>query len=129
MESEDKLKKLDERYLRIALIWAEKSYCQRRKVGALVVKDENQVTRPYVLHAEANAITKLARSHNNSDEATLYVTASPCIECAKLIIQSGIKRVVYGEKYRLDDGIQLLERAGIEVEFLNMNEIILKENN
>ena len=150
MESEDKLKKLDERYLRMALIWAENSYCQRRKVGALVVKDEmiisdgfngtpsgfenvcedeNQVTRPYVLHAEANAITKLARSHNNSDEATLYVTASPCIECAKLIIQSGIKRVVYGEKYRLDDGIQLLERAGIEVEFLNMNEIILKENN
>lgn len=150
MESEDKLKKLDERYLCMALIWAENSYCQRRKVGALVVKDkmiisdgfngtpsgfenvcedENQVTRPYVLHAEANAITKLARSHNNSDEATLYVTASPCIECAKLIIQSGIKRVVYGEKYRLDDGIQLLERAGIEVEFLNMNEIILKENN
>ena len=150
MESEDKLKKLDERYLRMALIWAENSYCQRRKVGALVVKDkmiisdgfngtpsgfenvcedENQVTRPYVLHAEANAITKLARSHNNSDEATLYVTASPCIECAKLIIQSGIKRVVYGEKYRLDDGIKLLERAGIEVEFLNMNEIILKENN
>ena len=150
MESEDKLKKLDERYLRMALIWAENSYCKRRKVGALVVKDEmiisdgfngtpsgfenvcedeNQVTRPYVLHAEANAITKLARSHNNSDEATLYVTASPCIECAKLIIQSGIKRVVYGEKYRLDDGIQLLERAGIEVEFLNMNEIILKENN
>ena len=150
MESEDKLKKLDERYLRMAHIWAENSYCKRRQVGALVVKDkmiisdgfngtpsgfenvcedENQVTRPYVLHAEANAITKLARSHNNSDEATLYVTASPCIECAKLIIQSGIKRVVYGEKYRLDDGIQLLERAGIEVEFLNMNEIILKENN
>ena len=150
MESEDKLKKLDERYLRMALIWAENSYCQRRKVGALVVKDkmiisdgfngtpsgfenvcedENQVTRPYVLHAEANAISKLARTHNNSDEASLYVTASPCIECAKLIIQSGIKRVVYGEKYRLDDGIQLLERAGIEVEFLNMNEIILKENN
>ena len=149
MESEDKLKKLDERYLRMALIWAENSYCQRRKVGALVVKDkmiisdgfngtpsgfenvcedENQVTRPYVLHAEANAITKLARSHNNSDEATLYVTASPCIECAKLIIQSGIKRVVYGEKYRRDDGIQLLERAGIEVEFLNMNEIVSKEN-
>ena len=149
MESEDKLKKLDERYLRMALIWAENSYCKRRKVGALVVKDkmiisdgfngtpsgfknicedENQVTRPYVLHAEANAITKLARSHNNSDEATLYVTASPCIECAKLIIQSGIKRIVYGEKYRLDDGIQLLERAGIEVEFLNMNEIVSKEN-
>ena len=145
MESEDKLKKLDERYLRMAHIWAENSYCKRRQVGALVVKDkmiisdgfngtpsgfenvcedENNVTRPYVLHAEANAITKLARSHNNSDGATLYVTASPCIECAKLIIQSGIKRVVYGEKYRLDDGIQLLLRAGVKVEFLDMNEII-----
>ena len=145
MESEDKLKKLDERYLRMAHIWAENSYCKRRQVGALVVKDkmiisdgfngtpsgfenvcedENNVTRPYVLHAEANAITKLARSHNNSDGATLYVTAPPCIECAKLIIQSGIKRVVYGEKYRLDDGIQLLLRAGVNVEFLDMNEII-----
>ncbi len=145
MESEDKLKKLDERYLRMAHIWAENSYCKRRQVGALVVKDkmiisdgfngtpsgfenvcedEDNVTRPYVLHAEANAITKLARSHNNSDGATLYVTASPCIECAKLIIQSGIKRVVYGEKYRLDDGIQLLLRAGVNVEFLDMNEII-----
>ena len=145
MELEDKLKKLDERYLRMAHIWAENSYCKRRQVGALVVKDkmiisdgfngtpsgfedvcedENNVTRPYVLHAEANAITKLARSHNNSDNATLYVTASPCIECAKLIIQSGIKRVVYGEKYRLDDGIQLLLRAGVNVEFLDMNEII-----
>ena len=89
-----------------------------------VCEDEDNVTRPYVLHAEANAITKLARSHNNSDGATLYVTASPCIECAKLIIQSGIKRVVYGEKYRLDDGIQLLLRAGVNVEFLDMNEII-----
>lgn len=147
MESEDKLKKLDERYLRMVHIWAENSYCKRRQVGALVVKDkmiisdgfngtpsgfenvcedENNVTRPYVLHAEANAITKLARSHNNSDGATLYVTASPCIECAKLIIQSGIKRVVYGEKYRLDDGIQLLLRAGVNVEFLDMNEIILE---
>ena len=145
MESEDKLKKLDERYLRMAHIWAENSYCKRRQVGALVVKDkmiisdgfngtpsgfenvcedENNVTRPYVLHAEANAITRLARSHNNSDGATLYVTASPCIECAKLIIQSGIKRVVYGEKYRLDDGIQLLLRASVNVEFLDMNEII-----
>ena len=141
MESKEKLKKLDERYLRMAHIWAENSYCKRRKVGALVVKDkmiisdgfngtpsgfenvcedENNVTRPYVLHAEANAITKLARSHNNSDDATLYVTASPCIECSKLIIQSGIKRIVYGEKYRLDDGINLLKRAGIEVEFLDM---------
>ncbi len=131
---------LDYRYLRMARIWAENSYCQRRKVGALVVKDkmiisdgyngtpsgfenvcedENNVTKPYVLHAEANAITKLARSGNNSDGATLYVTASPCIECAKLIIQAGIRRVVYGEKYRLADGINLLKRAGIETIYLN----------
>ena len=125
---------LDERYLRMARIWAENSYCKRRQVGALVVKDqriisdgyngtpsgfdnvceENNVSFPYVLHAEANAITKLARSHNNSDGATLYVTASPCIECAKLIIQAGIRRVVYGERYRLDEGLKLLERAGID---------------
>ena len=131
---------LDQRYLRMARIWAENSYCQRRKVGALVVKDkmiisdgyngtpsgfenkcedDTNVTYPYVLHAEANAITKLARSSNNSDGSTLYVTASPCIECAKLIIQAGIKRVVYGEKYRLEDGIDLLRRAGVEVEFLD----------
>lgn len=134
---EDKQLKLDGRYLRMARIWAENSYCKRRQVGAIVVKDnriisdgyngtpsgfenvcedEGNVTKPYVLHAEANAITKLARSHNNSDGATIYITASPCIECAKLIIQSGIKRVVYGENYRLDDGIQLLKRAGIEVQ-------------
>lgn len=131
---------LDYRYLRMARIWAENSYCKRRKVGALVVKDkmiisdgyngtpsgfenvcedENNVTKPYVLHAEANAITKLARSGNNSDGSTLYVTASPCIECAKLIIQAGIKRVVYGEKYRLSDGIDLLKRAHIETVYLN----------
>ena len=136
--------KLDERYLRMAGIWAENSYCKRRQVGALVVKDkmiisdgyngtpsgfenvcedDNNVTKPYVLHAEANAITKLARSNNNSDGSTLYVTASPCIECAKLIIQAGIKRVVYGEKYRLDDGLQLLKRAGIEVVFLDMSNL------
>ncbi|WP_424036703.1 dCMP deaminase family protein [Prevotella histicola] len=129
---------LDYRYLRMARIWAENSYCQRRQVGALVVKnkmiisdgyngtpsgfeniceDEAGVTKPYVLHAEANAITKLARSGNNSEDSTLYVTASPCIECAKLIIQAGIRRVVYGEKYRLTDGIDLLKRAGIEVEY------------
>lgn len=138
---EDKQKTLDSRYLRMARIWAENSYCKRRQVGALVVKgqriisdgyngtpsgfencceDENNVTKPYVLHAEANAITKLARSHNNSDGATIYITASPCIECAKLIIQSGIKRVVYGENYRLDDGIQLLRRAGVEVELMEL---------
>ncbi len=136
----EKQRKLDERYLRMARIWAENSYCQRRQVGALVVKDnriisdgyngtpsgfenvceENNVTKPYVLHAEANAITKLARSHNSSDGATMYITASPCIECAKLIIQSGIKRVIYGEKYRLDEGINLLERAGIEVVFMDL---------
>ena len=129
---------LDYRYLLMARIWAENSYCQRRQVGALVVKnkmiisdgyngtpsgfeniceDEAGITKPYVLHAEANAITKLARSGNNSEDSTLYVTASPCIECAKLIIQAGIRRVVYGEKYRLTDGIDLLERAGIEVEY------------
>lgn len=138
MESNAKQKKLDERYLRMAQIWAENSYCQRRQVGCLVVKekriisdgyngtpsgfeniceDDNNVTKPYVLHAEANAITKLARSNNNSEGATLYVTASPCIECSKLIIQAGITRVVYGEKYRLNDGIELLERAGIEIVF------------
>ena len=133
---EKKQHDLDLRYLRMARIWAENSYCRRRQVGALVVKDkmiisdgyngtpsgfenicedDNNVTKPYVLHAEANAITKLARSENNSDGATLYVTASPCIECSKLIIQAGIQRVVYAEKYRLEDGIDLLRRAGIEV--------------
>ena len=138
----EKQRKLDERYLRMAHIWAENSYCQRRQVGALVVKDkmiisdgyngtpsgfenvcedDNNVTKPYVLHAEANAITKLARSNNNSDGATIYITASPCIECAKLIIQAGIKRVVYGEKYRLTDGIDLLKRAGIEVIYMEVN--------
>ena len=127
---------VDYRYLRMARIWAENSYCKRRQVGALVVKDkmiisdgyngtpsgfenvcedESGVTKPYVLHAEANAITKLARSGNNSEGSTLYVTASPCIECAKLIIQAGIRRVVYAEKYRLTDGIDLLTRAGVEV--------------
>ena len=132
---------LDARYLRMANIWAENSYCKRRKVGALVVKDkmiisdgyngtpsgfenvcedDNDVTKPYVLHAEANAITKLARSNNNSEGSTLYVTAAPCIECAKLIIQAGIKRMVYGESYRLDEGLKLLERAGIEVVFRDM---------
>jgi dCMP deaminase len=133
---------LDRRYLRMARIWSENSYCERRQVGALIVKDkmiisdgyngtpsgfpniceENNVTFPYVLHAEANAITKIARSGNNSDGATLYVTDSPCIECSKLIIQSGIKRVVYGREYRLSDGIDLLRRAGIMVEFLPLED-------
>lgn len=142
MESKTKQEALDMRYMRMANIWAENSYCERRKVGALIVKnkmiisdgyngtpsgfeniceDEQQLTKPYVLHAEANAITKIARSHNSSEGSTLYVTASPCIECAKLIIQAGVKRVIYGEKYRLEDGLRLLERANIEVVFLDKN--------
>ncbi len=135
---------LDCRYLRMAKIWAENSYCTRRQVGALIVKNkmiisdgyngtpsgfpnicegEDGLTLPYVLHAEANAITKIARSGNNSDGATLYVTDAPCIECAKLIIQSGIKRVVYARSYRLTDGIELLTKAGIEVEQMNIDEL------
>ncbi len=131
----DKQEVLDSRYLRMAQIWAENSYCKRRQVGAILVKDkmiisdgyngtpvgfenvcedENDHTKPYVLHAEANAITKVAQSNNSSNGATLYVTSSPCIECAKLIIQAGIKRVVFNEIYRLTDGIELINRAGIE---------------
>ena len=131
---------LDLRYLKMAQIWAENSYCKRRQVGALVVKDQmiisdgyngtpsgfenvceddNNVTLPYVLHAEANAITKLARSSNNSEGSTLYITDSPCIECAKLIIQAGIKRVVYAREYRLTDGADLLRQAGIQVDFID----------
>lgn len=126
---------LDHRYMRMARIWAENSYCERRKVGALLVKnkmiisdgyngtpsgfenkceDENNVSKAYVLHAEANAISKIARSHNSSDGATLYVTASPCIECSKLIIQAGIRRVVYSDDYRSEEGLDLLRRVGIE---------------
>ncbi len=132
----DKQTKIDLRYMKMARIWAENSYCERRQVGALLVKnqmiisdgyngtpsgfpnkceDETNTSFPYVLHAEANAITKVARSNNSSEGATLYVTASPCIECAKLIIQAGIKRVVYGEKYRIMDGVELMQQAGIEV--------------
>ena len=130
------MEKFDHSYLEMAEIWSQNSYCKRRKVGALLVKDrmiisdgyngtpsgfeniceEDGVTKPYVLHAEANAITKVAKSGNSSEGATLYVTASPCLECSKLIIQSGIKRVVYRDEYRLTDGIDLLRRAGIEVE-------------
>lgn len=141
-ENEDKQALLDRRYMRMAFIWAENSYCKRRKVGALLVKDkmiisdgyngtpsgfenvcedENNITKPYVLHAEANAITKVARSNNSSDGATLYVTSSPCIECAKLIIQAGISRVVYSDAYRLSDGIDLLDRAGIGLVSVNMD--------
>lgn len=129
--------KFDDKYMQMAEIWAGNSYCKRRKVGALIVKDrmiisdgfngtpsgfenicedENGVTKPYVLHAEANAISKVAQSGNSSAGSTLYVTASPCIECAKLIIQAGIRRVVYRDEYRLTDGIDLLRKAGIEIE-------------
>ena len=134
--AEEKQRKLDIRYLKMARIWAENSYCVRRQVGALIVKDkmiisdgyngtpsgfenicEDEVTgktKPYVLHAEANAITKVAKSANNCDGSTLYITAAPCIECSKLIIQAGIKRVVYCDDYRSEDGLKLLQRVGIE---------------
>ena len=123
----------------MAQVWAKNSYCKRKQVGALIVKDrmiisdgyngtpsgfenvcEDEIgaTKPYVLHAEANAITKVAKSGNSSEGSTLYVTASPCLECSKLIIQAGIKRVVYHEDYRITDGIDLLRRAGIEVQQL-----------
>ncbi len=142
MGNDTKQKLLDQRYLEMAMIWAQNSYCKRRKVGALIVKDkmiisdgyngtpsgfenicedENNNTKPYVLHAEANAITKVAKSGNSSDRATLYVTSSPCLECSKLIIQAGIKRVVFTENYRLEDGINLLKRANIEVKQVDLN--------
>ena len=132
----DKQEQFDRSYLEMASVWARNSYCRRRQVGALIVKDrmiisdgyngtpsgfenvcedENGNTKSYVLHAEANAITKVAKSGNSSDGSTLYVTAAPCLECSKLIIQSGIKRGVYNEEYRLSDGVDLLRRAGIEV--------------
>jgi len=132
---------LDKRYLEMATIWSENSYCKRRQVGALIVKekmiisdgyngtpsgfenfceDENNKTKPYVLHAEANAITKVAKSNNSSQDATLYVTTSPCMECSKLIIQAGIKRVVFSRKYHNVEGLNLLERANIETVYLEL---------
>ena len=138
---EDKQLNLDKRYLEMATIWASNSYCERRKVGALIVKDkmiisdgyngtpagfenicedEEYKTKPYVLHAEANAITKVAKSNNSSQDATLYVTSAPCMECSKLIIQSGIKRVVYCNEYSKRDGLDLLERAGIEIDYIEL---------
>lgn len=137
----DKQKQFDKRYLKMAAIWAENSYCRRRKVGSLIVKgkmiisdgyngtpagfeniceDESNKTKPYVLHAEANAITKVAKSNNSSENSTLYVTTSPCVECSKLIIQSGIKRVVFSDKYRISDGLDLLRRAGIELIYIDL---------
>ena len=136
-------KKFDKSYIEMAHVWAKNSYCKRRQVGALLVKnrmiisdgyngtpagfeniceEENNTTKPYVLHAEANAITKVAKSNNSSDGATLYITDSPCMECAKLIIQSGIRRVVFDRKYRITDGLDLLERAGVEVDELHLKD-------
>ena len=142
MEKTSKPLKFDLQYLKMARIWATNSYCKRRQVGALLVKDkmiisdgyngtpsgfendcedENNASKAYVLHAEANAITKVAKSNNSSAGSTLYVTTSPCIECAKLIIQSGIERVVFCEKYRITDGLDLLERAGIELNYIPLS--------
>lgn len=136
INNSDKQTQFDIRYIKMARVWATNSYCKRRQVGALIVKDrmiisdgyngtpsgfenecedENNSSKPYVLHAEANAITKVAKSNNSSEGATLYITASPCMDCAKLIIQAGIIRVVYADEYRIIDGIELLEKAGIEV--------------
>jgi dCMP deaminase len=133
--------KFDHSYIEMAHVWAKNSYCKRRQVGALIVKDrmiisdgyngtpsgfeniceeDDNTTKPYVLHAEANAITKVAKSNNSSEGSTLYITDSPCMECAKLIIQSGIVRVVYDKKYRITDGLDLLERAGVKVEQLHV---------
>lgn len=141
MAKTEKQHQLDIRYLRMAKIWAENSYCTRRQVGAIIVKDlmiisdgfngtpagfenicedEEGITKSYVLHAEANAITKVAKSNNSSEGATLYVTTSPCIECSKLIIQSGIKRVVFDEKYKTTEGLDVLKRAGVEMENIKL---------
>jgi dCMP deaminase len=137
----EKQEQFDRRYLEMALIWSQNSYCKRRQVGALIVKekmiisdgyngtpsgfenvceDEDNKTKPYVLHAEANAITKVAKSNNSSDGATLYITSGPCLECAKLIIQAGIRRVVFCDKYRMEDGVNLLKKANIEVVYLEL---------
>jgi len=137
----EKQEAFDKRYLEMSLIWAGNSYCKRRQVGALIVKekmiisdgyngtpagfeniceDDNYKTKPYVLHAEANAITKVAKSNNSSQDSTLYVTSSPCMECSKLIIQAGIKRVVYCNKYHQTEGLDLLRRAGIEIVYIDL---------
>jgi len=133
----------DRQYMRMAYVWAENSYCKRRKVGAIIVKgrmiisdgyngtpsgfenvceDDSFITKPYVLHAEANAITKVAKSNYSSEGATLYVTTSPCMECSKLIIQAGIKRVVFSEKYHNTEGLDLLKRAGVEITQINLKD-------
>jgi dCMP deaminase len=138
---ENKQDKFDLVYLRMAQIWAENSYCKRSQVGCLIVKNKTIIsdgyngtptgfpnvcedcenrTLPTVLHAEANAITKLAKSTNSAEGATLYVTLSPCFECAKLIIQAGIKRIVYSETYRNTDSFELFEKAGIQIKQITL---------
>jgi len=138
-DNKNKQTEVDKRYLAMAKIWSQNSYCKRRQVGALIVKDkmiisdgyngtpsgfenvcedEDNKTKDYVLHAEANAITKVAKSGNSSDGATLYVTTSPCVECSKLIIQSGIKRVVFSNKYRIETGLDILKQVGVELVFI-----------
>ena len=138
----DKAKKYDIAYLKMAETWGKLSYCKRRKVGAIIVKnrmiisdgyngtptgfenvceDEDNYTKWYVLHAEANAILKVASSTQSCDGATLYVTLSPCRECSKLIHQSGISRVVYSEAYKDLSGVEFLKKAGVTV-----NQISLK---
>lgn len=128
--------KYDQAYMRMAFEWSKLSYCERKQVGALIVKDrmiisdgfngtptgfENPCedkeghTKWYVLHAEANAILKVASSTQSCKGATLYITLSPCKECSKLIHQAGIVRVVYGEAYKDDSGIRFLQKAGVEV--------------
>ena len=134
------MEKFDASYMEMAAVWAKNSYCKRRQVGALIVKDrmiisdgyngtpsgfenicedESGATKPYVLHAEANAITKVAKSGNSSEGATLYVTAAPCIECSKLIIEDVIRRFVFMDEFRLTEGIDLLAKAGIAVEMID----------
>lgn len=136
---EKKQNKYDKAYLRLAKEWSKLSYCKRKQVGAIIVKDkmiisdgyngtpsgfenccedESNMTHWYVLHAEANAILKVARSTQSCHDATLYITLSPCKECSKLIHQSGIKRVVYFQGYKDDSGLQFLQKAGVQVEHI-----------
>ncbi|WP_437395905.1 deoxycytidylate deaminase [Flagellimonas lutimaris] len=131
-----KQEKYDKAYLRMAQEWGKLSYCKRRQVGAIIVKDrmiisdgyngtptgfenicedDEGYTKWYVLHAEANAILKVASSTQSCEGATLYITLSPCRECSKLVHQAGIKRVVYQKAYKDDSGIKFLERAGVEI--------------
>jgi len=140
--TEKKQRKYDVAYLKMAKEWAKLSYCKRKQVGALIVKDkmiisdgyngtptgfenvcedDENYTKWYVLHAEANAILKVASSTQSCKGATLYITLSPCKECSKLIHQSGIKRLVYADAYKDDSGLKFLEKAGIELVYINEN--------